>query len=194
MTRRWRQESEFGPGPRHALCRERRARFLWLAGQHRQHKRLSACGHDVAEALLKALGDDGKLDPSHATIAARARCHVDTVVEALKRLRLLGLVQWTRRLVRDALSKWRTEQTSNAYVLLTPAENPENCRRACDPEKPGGVRSILLKKVAQEAGRMVFEPAEGHEAARVALVRIAQERQQARNRAWLARRTLPSST
>ena len=43
--------------------RERRTRFL--ARMHRAAGRLSASGLDVAEALERLLGQDGRLDPSH---------------------------------------------------------------------------------------------------------------------------------
>jgi hypothetical protein len=67
------------------------------------------------------LGHDGRLDPSHATIAARARVSIATVIRALAQLRALGFLTWVRRLVRTA---WRAEQTSSAYVLALPASFP----------------------------------------------------------------------
>jgi hypothetical protein len=118
---RWRKHSIFGDGPRVRLDREHRARFRFLARAHRGAGRLTANDVDVAEVLVSALGDDGRLDLAHATIAARALCHIATVKRALRRLRDIGLVDWVRRLVRGPGTGWRCEQGSNAYVLRTPA-------------------------------------------------------------------------
>jgi hypothetical protein len=118
---RWRKHSIFGDGPRVRLDRNGRARFRFLTRAHRSAGRLTADQVDVAEVLVGALGDDGRLDLAHATIAERALCHVATVKRALVRLRALGLVDWVRRLVRGPGTSWRCEQGSNAYVLRTPA-------------------------------------------------------------------------
>jgi hypothetical protein len=118
---RWRKHSVFGDGPRVRLDRNGRARFKFLLRAHRRANRLTADQVDVAEVLESALGDDGRLDLAHATIAERALCHVATVKRALVRLRDIGLIDWTRRLVRGPDTGWRCEQTSNAYVLRTPA-------------------------------------------------------------------------
>jgi hypothetical protein len=117
---RWHKGSIFGDGPRVRLDRNGRARFRFLARAHRSANRLTADHLDVAEVLVSALGDDGRLDLSHETIAMRALCHVATAKRALARLRELGLIDWTRRLVRGAATGWRCEQTSNAYILRTP--------------------------------------------------------------------------
>jgi hypothetical protein len=115
---KWRRDSIFGDGPRQPLDRNGRARFSFLARQHRASNRLTACDLDVAEVLVSALGDDGRLDLAHATIAERAVCHPTTARRALQRLRELGLVQWVRRLVRGGSDTgWRAAQTSNAYLL-----------------------------------------------------------------------------
>jgi hypothetical protein len=115
---KWRRDAIFGDGPRHPLDRNGRARFRFLARQHRASNRLTACDLDVAEVLVSALGDDGRLDLAHATIAERALCHPTTARRALQRLRELGLVQWVRRLVRGSDTGWRAAQTSNAYCLF----------------------------------------------------------------------------
>ena len=65
-------------------------------------------------ALLRRLGQDGRCDPSHATLAADAAVSPRTVRRALAALAACGLVQWTRRLIRVG---WRVAQTSCAYVL-----------------------------------------------------------------------------
>ena len=119
---KWRNGSTFGPGRRVPLDRERRARFVWLVREDRRHGRLSATGEDVGIELVKVLGHDGQLDPSHDTLAVRCGCDARTVRRTLKRLKEMGRVTWERRLRRDVRTGWRAEQTSNAYVLC-----PESC-------------------------------------------------------------------
>ena len=111
---RWRNDSFFGPGPRCPRTRDELARFRWLVNQNRGPRRLSPGHADVLLALAALLGADGRLDPSHAFLAAAARVSVSTVQRALDRARELGLIDWQRRLVKAG---WRTEQTSNQYVL-----------------------------------------------------------------------------
>jgi hypothetical protein len=123
------------------LDRNGRARFRYLLHAHRAAKRLTADAVAVGEMLVRALGDDGRLDLAHATIAARAQCHVATVKRALVKLRALGLVDWVRRLVRDARSGWRCEQASNAYQLRA---------AACEAQPARPVQLIRFKKEALE--------------------------------------------
>lgn len=126
---KWHRNSIFGDGPRQPLDRNSRARFKFLLRLHRSALRLTANDVAVGEVLVSALGDDGQLDPSHQTIADRALCAIATVKRALVRLRDLGLVSWTRRLVRVAEHRansthvWRVEQTSNSYCLSAQIAN-----------------------------------------------------------------------
>jgi hypothetical protein len=62
-------------------------------------------------------GENGRLDPSYATLAQDADCSVRTVQRACDTMRDLGLLRWMRRLVRNGPY---VEQTSNAFEL-TPA-------------------------------------------------------------------------
>lgn len=114
---RWHRSSIFGIGPRIPLDREHRARFRALLALHRRPGRLTIAAAHVGRVLLDMLGDDGRLDPSHATIATRASVSIATVIRALAQLRALGFVTWVRRLVRTT---WRCEQTSSAYVISLP--------------------------------------------------------------------------
>ena len=59
------------------------------------------------------------LTPSHATLAARARCHVSTVARGLQKARALGLVSWAATRVRAA---WRSLQGPNRYTLTFPSD------------------------------------------------------------------------
>jgi hypothetical protein len=89
----------------------------YLLHAHRRARRLTRAGLDVGEALVKRLGENGRLDPSYACLATDADCDKRTVGRALADTRDLGLLRWTRRLVRNGPY---VEQTSNAYEL-TPA-------------------------------------------------------------------------
>ena len=115
---RWHSGSIFGSGPRIPLDREQRARYRALLLLNRRPGRLTLSASVIGRVLLDMLGEDGRLDPSHATIAARARVSIATVVRSLAQLRAFGFVSWVRRLVRTA---WRTEQTSSAYALAVPS-------------------------------------------------------------------------
>ena len=115
---RWHAGSVFGAGPRRPLDREQRARFRALIALNRRPGRLTIAAAQVGRVLVEMLGQDGRLDPCHATIAARAAISVATVIRALAQLRAFGFVTWVRRLVRTA---WRAEQTSSAYALALPA-------------------------------------------------------------------------
>jgi hypothetical protein len=119
---KWHRNSLFGDGPRHALTREETARFRYLARAHRLAGRLTACAHDVAEALIRRLGSDGRLDPSHSTLAGDAACSDRTVRRAITALRRLGLVHWQRRIAR--CQDGTVEQLSSQYWLSTPAAAP----------------------------------------------------------------------
>src|SRR4051794_14971098 len=61
----------------------------------------------------------GRLDPSLDAIAAKAGCCRRAVVDALARLRDLGLLAWHRRCeeTRDAEGRFRLRQRTNAYGL-----------------------------------------------------------------------------
>jgi DNA-binding MarR family transcriptional regulator len=113
--RPWHKHSIFGDGPRIALDRE--ARHVWRTRieARRRNGQLTDAHAQVALALLRRLGHDGRLDPSQKTIADAAAASLSTAKRALTRLRDLGLVFWVNRIART--SSWRVEQISNAYVL-----------------------------------------------------------------------------
>jgi hypothetical protein len=124
--RPWLAGSSFTTGRRRPLCRE--ARRIWRARLEsaRRGGHITALHKEVGLAMLRRLGEDGRLDPSHATVATEAGCCDRTVRRALDRLRGLGLLGWDKRLVRAG---WRVEQTSNAYQLTPegppiPAKSP----------------------------------------------------------------------
>ena len=113
--RPWRSGSVFGDGARRPLDREQRARFKYLLTAHRRTRRLTPLAEMIGHAMVRRLGVNGKLDPSHDTIADDVGCGARSVRRALAALRALGLLIWQCRLVRDG---WRCSQTSNSYVLV----------------------------------------------------------------------------
>jgi hypothetical protein len=75
----------------------------------------------VLKALLSFLDfESGKLFPSIKRIAEKAACHRNSVVEALRRLKHHGFIEWVRRTTRtgnEGEFAPQLEQTSNAYYF-----------------------------------------------------------------------------
>jgi hypothetical protein len=92
----------------------------WFSAVHRQFEagRLTRASRDVLLALGRFGACRFGIFPSHALLAARARCSVRTVQRALQAARSLGLVDWCARRVRAG---WRSLRRSNRYVLTIPA-------------------------------------------------------------------------
>ena len=67
---KWRRSSIFGPGLRSPRDREWMAQWKARIGLLRKAGKLTALHAEIALALARRLGVDGRLDPSHATIAA----------------------------------------------------------------------------------------------------------------------------
>ena len=118
-TRPWHRGSQFGPGRRRPMDRNDKSRWRYLVHRHVRAGRIGPKGAWALEILPDYLARDGRCDPSHACLAADAGIGESTVEQALADARALGLLDWDRRIVRNG---WRTEQTTNAYVLLVPAE------------------------------------------------------------------------
>ena len=79
----------------------------------------------------------GQLDPSYAAIARAANLCVRSVATAIKRLRDLGIINWTRRCAETRTDDGRfvlTQQT-NAYELL-PSSGWRGYREPPDPPPP----------------------------------------------------------
>ena len=123
----WHRGSVFGDGHRRPLDREQRARFRYLLHAWHRGGNLTRAARDVGEALVRRLGTDGRLDPTHATLAADTSCSDRTVRRATAAMRDLGLLRWQTRLVRAG---WRAEQTSNAYELVPTLAAPPVFPRA----------------------------------------------------------------
>lgn len=113
-NRRWRRDSIFCEGPRQPMDRERKAVWKCRLAMHCRAGRITDAFEKIGLALLRRLGTDGRLDPSHETIAGDSGKSIATVKRALERFHDLGLVWWVRRLIREG---WRVEQISNSYML-----------------------------------------------------------------------------
>jgi hypothetical protein len=117
--RPWHRTSIFGDGPRRCLDREQRAQFKSKLKLQRRPGRLTIAAAEVGKVLVDMLGSDGRLDPSHETLAARAAVHVETVRRALDQLHQFGFVALIiRRIARFGSA---VRQVSNAYALAVPA-------------------------------------------------------------------------
>jgi DNA-binding transcriptional MocR family regulator len=139
---------------------------------HERAGRITADHEKIGLALLKRLGQDGRLDPSHATIAQDCGKAVSTVQRALKRLAECGLLGWLRRIARDGN---RVVQTSNSYMLTlgNPPTFPES---RC--ETP--IARQTRKDRDSSAQQPIPEPSERERlGAQAALAAIAARRQAA---------------
>ena len=99
--------------------------------------------------------------PSHATLAARARCSERTVRRALAIGRKLGLVSWVSRWIPSA---WRALRASNHYVLHgfsiaghgvrgVESQKQERGIEASRPGAPPGSDARILAKFIAGKGR-----------------------------------------
>ena len=156
-------DSIFGPGPRAPLDRDQRS--LWRARLQaaRCPGGITIAARDVGLAMLDMMGADGRLDPALEHLAAVVRVHLSTVQRAIQQLRAFGLLEWDRRLTRDASG---VRQTSNAYRLIV-----------ADVQIAKQVFSKVCKKV-----RRVFGAAEDRRQQRIA--DDNRERQLAIIRGW----------
>ena len=154
--RPWHRNSVFGPGPRLPLCRERRAVWKARVELARRAGRVTDGEAYVGQALLKRLGQDGRCDPSHQTLADDSGESVSTVQRALKAFYACGLVSWVRRLWRNSI---RVSQDTNAY-LLTLGEPPKIPQVRCEGQfgretgsvdKSTGLLPVLPRSVAEIA-------------------------------------------
>jgi hypothetical protein len=91
----------------------------WFSRVHREFEAgtLTRTARDVLLVLGRFHPCRFGIFPSHATLAARARCSVRTVQRALQAARTLGLLDWCARRIRAA---WRSLRASNRYVLKLP--------------------------------------------------------------------------
>ena len=113
---------------------------------------------DVLKVLLwRFHGADGggRCFPSFERIAAAAKCHRDTVCEAIKALEAAELLTWVHRIARirrherDLLGHlatvWQVIRTSNGYRFLDPLSR-EPGRRGYKSENPTGPQNQDLER------------------------------------------------
>ena len=191
--RPWYRGSIFGEGPRRPLTHDQRRAWLARVETERRAGNLTTLHVEVARALLKHLGADGRCDPAQATLAAGAGCGERTVRRALAALRGVGLLAWEQRLVRrpwpeGGAGASRAEQTSNAYALLLPTRPvtvreghqgwPVQLRLGCGGQADRETPSQVIPKRLPP-----FDPA-----AKKALQKIAAARAVQFQREWAAKR------
>ena len=125
---------------------------------------------DVLKALLwRFHGADGggRCFPSFERIAAAAKCHRDTVCEAIKALEAAELLTWVHRIARirrherDLLgllaTVWQVIRTSNGYRFIDPLSR-EPGRRGYKSENPTEPPNQDLKRTgARLAGAQVIQ-------------------------------------
>lgn len=141
--------------------RERRAVWKARLELHRRAGRITDGFGHVGEALLKRLGQNGRCDPSHATLADDSGESLSTVKRALEAFRDCGMVFWVRRILRDG---WRAVQTSNAYLLSlgeTPQMPMPSCKAQTERETRKKAFSALQSPAlaASEADRRAAQAA-----------------------------------
>jgi hypothetical protein len=114
------------PASRPPVCGTPRAAGIAIHANQAAHG--GVIGRTALAALYALLFDflnhrTGRLDPSLDAIAAKAGCCRRAVVDALARLRNLGLLAWQRRCeeTRDAEGRFRLRQRTNAYAVLAPS-------------------------------------------------------------------------
>jgi hypothetical protein len=161
-----RREKIFGPAPEHRLDGNAKARVWAAAGaynaanrQPRQHwGPLTRATMSVLKALLwRFHGADGggRCFPGYERIAAAAKCHRDTVNEAIKALEEAGVLTWVNRITRirrrerDLFgawgSVWQAIRISNGYVFRDPLDR-QPVRNRCKSENPAGPLNREKKK------------------------------------------------
>jgi DNA-binding GntR family transcriptional regulator len=172
----WHKGSIFTAGPRHPLSPDQRRAWLARVELERRAGRLTPAYADIARTLLRHLAEDGRCDPSQATLAERSGYSERTVRRALAALHGLGLLDWQRRLVRRPS---RAEQTSNAYRFVLPQQPITPI-----PNKPRTLEN--LHKKASTAKLAAALPTPDPDARR-ALERIAAARAAQLAEAWHAR-------
>src|SRR4029079_1075080 len=112
----------------------------------------------------------GRLDPSLDAIAHKAGCCRRAVVDALARLRDLGLLHWQRRCeeTRDAEGRFRLRHRTNAYGLLPPSQ--WRGYRDIDPPPPDPATLGAPERIPEAIEAAVAEIIRGQRSAAVAVL------------------------
>ena len=121
--RAWHKGSGFGPGLRICMAVADRALFRVKLKLSKGCRRLTAAARDVGQVLVNMLGEDGRLDPCHQTLADLVGCTVRTVQRALDQLRQEGFVTWERRIARRAADGSFTVVGRSKEFVISGGEN-----------------------------------------------------------------------
>lgn len=112
---------------------------IWDRQTRAPHKHGGIIGRSALSVLYALLWDclswkNGRLDPSIDRIAALASLGRTATIDALKRLKLLKIIDWVRRCERytDEDGRSRLRQLTNAYGVAKPNQWP----RPKAPEPP----------------------------------------------------------
>jgi hypothetical protein len=163
----------FAPISRKAAARLWHAARRWDRETRQPRRHGGIIGRTALAALYALLFDflnhqTGRLDPSLDAIAHKAGCCRRAVVDALARLRDLGLLVWQRRCeeTRDAEGRFRLRQKTNAYGVLPPS----NWRgyRDNDPPSPDPATLGAPERVPDPIEAAVAELIQGQRKAAVA--------------------------
>jgi hypothetical protein len=99
-------------------------------------------------AVVHGADGSGRCFPGYLRSAAAAKCHRDTVCEALKALEEAGIMTWVHRITRirrrerdlfgDWGSVWQVIRTSNAYRFVDPLDRRDgrNTYKSENPARP----------------------------------------------------------
>ena len=145
----------------------------WDRDTHEPGRHGGVIGRTALAALYTLLFDflnhrTGRLDPSLEAIARKAGCCRRAVVNAIRRLRDLGLLNWQRRCEedRDETGRFRLRQRTNAYGLLPTSQ--WKGYRDTDPPPPDPATLGAPERVPDPIEAAVAELTGGHHRAALA--------------------------
>jgi hypothetical protein len=117
------------------LDHEHRAQFRAKLHLQRRPGRLTITAAQLGRVMVDMLGDDGRLDPSHETLAPGLRWPWRPSSGRWHNSGRSASLDWARRLARRPDTGWRVEQTSNAYLLRVPTCDAQFARPVRFPIK-----------------------------------------------------------
>jgi len=156
----FREEVVFTPLPKKKAIKLYHRARAWNRSKH-----AGRYGGSIGSAALRVLESlifdflnfaTGRLDPSYTALECKTGFCRQTVCDALKRLKDLGIVNWLRRCVedRDEDGRYMLRQRTNAYAIL-PASQWHGCDGLPDeapPPDPGAWGAApLLPPVLEQA-------------------------------------------
>jgi hypothetical protein len=155
------RERLFGQGRPVPLDREAKNRLMVLVkalmhptepGKH--WGEITAKARDVFEALLWGFHNarNGLCFPSYQTIAAKARCAVSTVAEAIRMLEGAHVLTWCNRRARVRIGGGvKVVRISNAYRFLDPGSKSELQSGTQNQDSPSPVKRAGIRPINPES-------------------------------------------